>query len=558
MAPVRLSVGQVFRSLVQKGVTMRLHRIAILCLMLILGGAALTVPSLADPAQQGIVVVPPSSQIQATISVAKPIFVVGETIQIFFSVSQNAYVNVVDIDASGKCTLIFPNIFSNANFVNAGQHVLPDRPTYNFQVTPPAGTEYVQIIASLDPLDLRTLFGAGMNAPFPTLCSNPQTFAQQVQGAIQGIVAVGKVATAFTSFQVVTNQPGNQPPVAQLRVTPSNPFVGQTVQFDASGSFDPNGFIVRYDWDFNGNGVIDQTTTSPFTTFAYSAPGLYSPRVMVTDNLGAQATAQQQVNVQGGSPQPPIASFNFFPANPAVGQPVTFNSTSFDPNGNPIVQQQWDFGDGSSGFGQTVQHIYFSPGTFRVTLTVTDSVGASGQASQFLAVGVSGPPTGPTGFTVNAVDSLHFRISVQGDPNWFSDHLFKIILDTDGVFTGVQSQVSGNASAQGIVPTPNPVGSHLELNGAVRSGRIDFIIGISPNTTKIKFDLLLDVSGNGTPVRNRSFIFLGDQLRHAPSDPFVIILNGGSLVPFLNVQVCLVLIDQPGFSFNICFRFGDL
>jgi PKD repeat protein len=538
---------------------MNISRIVTLGLIALLGSLALAAPGFADPAQQGIIVVPPSNQIQAEIHVAKQSFQVGETIQIFFSVTQNAFVNIVDIDATGRCTLIFPNVFSNANFVQAGQHALPDRPTYNFVVTPPAGTEFVQVIASLDALDLRTLFNTGSNDPFPTLCTNPQTFAQQVQAAIQGIVAVGKVATAFVSFQVVGNQPSNRPPVPQLRVMPSTPFVGQTVQFDASGSFDPDGSIVRYDWDFNGDGIIDQTTTTPFTTFNYSTPGLVFPRVTVTDNQGAQASAQQQISVQGGPPnRPPVAGFNVFPPNPAVGQPVTFNSTSFDPDGNPIVQTQWNFGDGSTGFGQTVQHAYFAPGAFQVTLTVTDSLGASGQTSQLLTVGFPGPSVGQTGFTVNAVDNTHFRISVQGDPNWFSDHLFKIILDTDGIFTSVQQQTSGNASAQGIVPTPNPMGNHLELNGAVRSGRIDFTIGISPNTTKIKFDLRLDADGNGTPERNRNLIFLGDRLVHPPSDPFIITLSGNSLIPFTSIQVCLVLIDQPGFSFSICFRFGDL
>lgn len=556
--PSRSSVRPLFNHSVNKGVHMSIQRIVALSLIALLGSLALAAPGFADPAQQGIVVVPPSNQIQAEIHVAKQSFQVNETIQIFFSATQDAFVNVVDIDATGKCTLIFPNAFSNANFVSAGQHVLPDRPTYNFVVTPPAGTEYVQIIASLDPLDLRTLLGSGSNDPFPTLCTNPQTFAQQVQNAIQGIVAVGKVATAFTSFQVVTNQPGNLPPVAQLRVTPSTPFVGQTVQFDGSGSFDPDGAIVRYDWDFNGDGIVDQTTGSPFTAFNYSTPGLFFPRLTVTDNRGAQANTQQQVSVQGGpSNRPPVAGFNVFPPNPAIGQPVTFNSTSFDPDGDPIVQTQWDFGDGSSGFGQSVQHAYFMPGTFRVALTVSDSRGSSGQTSQFVTVGFPGPGLGQTGFSVNAIDNLHFRISVQGDQGWFSDHLFKIVLDTDGIFTSVQQQTSGSASAQGIVPTPS-LGNHLELNGVVRSGRIDFTIGVSPNTSKIKFDLRLDADGNGTPERNRSLVFLGDRLVHPPSDPFVIMLNGGSLIPFTSIQICLVLIDQPGFSFTICFRFGDL
>ena len=37
----------------------------------------------------------------------------------------------------------------------------------------------------------------------------------------------------------------------------------------------------------------------------------------------------------------------------------------------------WDFGDGNTGTGATASHTYNTPGTFDVTLTVTDSCGYS-------------------------------------------------------------------------------------------------------------------------------------------------------------------------------------
>ena len=59
------------------------------------------------------------------------------------------------------------------------------------------------------------------------------------------------------------------------------------MQFDGSGSSDPDGSIVAYDWDFgDGN---SGTGVSP--THSYAAAGLYTVSLTVTDNAGATDTA---------------------------------------------------------------------------------------------------------------------------------------------------------------------------------------------------------------------------------------------------------------------------
>jgi PKD repeat protein len=70
--------------------------------------------------------------------------------------------------------------------------------------------------------------------------------------------------------------------------------------------------------------------------------------------------------------QLPTASFTYSPENPVVNQTITFDaSSSYDPDGQ-IVSYEWDFGDGTNGTEEIVNHSYSSPGNYTVNLTVTD------------------------------------------------------------------------------------------------------------------------------------------------------------------------------------------
>ncbi len=74
---------------------------------------------------------------------------------------------------------------------------------------------------------------------------------------------------------------------------------------------------------------------------------------------------------------PPIASFTYSPANPVVGEEITFDaSDSEDPDGT-IEHYQWQWGDGSSGGSRTGTrtHTYSESGEYTVTLTVKDNDG---------------------------------------------------------------------------------------------------------------------------------------------------------------------------------------
>jgi PKD repeat protein len=71
---------------------------------------------------------------------------------------------------------------------------------------------------------------------------------------------------------------------------------------------------------------------------------------------------------------------------------ITFGSTgSRDPDGT-IASYAWNFGDGTTGTGAQVTKTFSTPGTYNVTLTVTDNRGGKGTATTTI-VATSNPAT---------------------------------------------------------------------------------------------------------------------------------------------------------------------
>jgi PKD repeat protein len=83
---------------------------------------------------------------------------------------------------------------------------------------------------------------------------------------------------------------GSQPPVASLQIEPPSGFVPYELSLDASASSDPDGTIVRYEWDLNNNGVFELETGSDATPPAQTIDdaGSHTIALKVTDNDGVQ------------------------------------------------------------------------------------------------------------------------------------------------------------------------------------------------------------------------------------------------------------------------------
>jgi PKD repeat protein len=165
---------------------------------------------------------------------------------------------------------------------------------------------------------------------------------------------------------------------------PAEGTVGVEVTFDGSESRPGSSPIARYVWGF-GDGA---TGIGAVATHVYTAPNTYQVTLTVTDeeeqsNIGGpvqilikDAGEAQPTAPPGQLPQPIM----IFPSEGRVGNGLTFDGSQSKPGGSPIASYMWDFGDGTTGSGAVVIHIFSTPGTYQVTLTLTgeDGLGSIG------------------------------------------------------------------------------------------------------------------------------------------------------------------------------------
>jgi PKD repeat protein len=162
-------------------------------------------------------------------------------------------------------------------------------------------------------------------------------------------------------------------PVASFTLNPDKGNPPLEVQFDASGSYDPDGQLVSYDWDFGDGG----TGTGVTASHTYSQQGNFTATLTVTDNESQSSSSSKEIVVG----TPPHAVISAGPTSGPSPLVVEFDaSASYDEDGY-IKSYHWNFGDGTQGSGVTTTHKYTNEGTRTATLTVTDDTGLTGSSS---------------------------------------------------------------------------------------------------------------------------------------------------------------------------------
>jgi PKD repeat protein len=173
-------------------------------------------------------------------------------------------------------------------------------------------------------------------------------------------------------------------PVAAIQHSPLEAIAREPILFNGTSSLDPDGQIVGFAWDFDGDGEID--STAPLVEYTFAEAGTYVVTLTAFDDEGKGGTATATIVVapptEGGpgtsrSFQPPVADFAYMPASPNAGDPILFNATFSTDFDGEIAGYAWDFdGDGTTDSTDAIaEYAFASPGRYPVSLTVTDDGG---------------------------------------------------------------------------------------------------------------------------------------------------------------------------------------
>jgi len=176
----------------------------------------------------------------------------------------------------------------------------------------------------------------------------------------------------------------------------------------------------------------------------YATAGSRSVAVTVTDKDGGAGSAAAAVTVAAANNAPTADPGG--PYTGSEGSPVTFNGAgSSDPDGDALTYA-WTFGDGTTGGGVAPTHTYIDNGTFVVTVTVTDTHGASSAPVSTTATIANVAPTVNAGANQTAAAGLPLTVNATFSDPGINDATFSYSIDW-GDGTGPTTGTKSTAAA---------------------------------------------------------------------------------------------------------------
>ncbi|MCK6684186.1 MAG: PKD domain-containing protein [Thermoanaerobaculia bacterium] len=221
--------------------------------------------------------------------------------------------------------------------------------------------------------------------------------------------------TAETTRQVaVTN---TAPLAADFSWSPEVPLINQPAQFTDRSTGQPTSWF----WSF-GDG---ETSTQPSPAHTYRSAGLFTVALTVKKGSSIETkTRDLYVRTTGAGGQPLVANYFWSPSSIVAGYDTQF--TDLSRSGIPLTSWSWDFGDGTRSSLQNPLHRFGAPGSYPVSLTISDGV-ATDTLSRTLRVFDVPKPTPTADFMVSPSSLLtgdeasFFDMSTGNPTGWTWD-----------------------------------------------------------------------------------------------------------------------------------------
>src|SRR2546425_42852 len=349
----------------------------------------------------------------------------------------------------------------------------------------------------------------------------------------------GHSVTSSATINVVADR-NTAPSINSLTSSPSSTWTTLPVELTGTVS-DPQGNALLWQWDFNNDGVIDKSYTTPLTSpgqtvvrteaYQYTTAGSAKAKLTITDQPPPGQTPKTTFTTVttsvAANTAPTLTALSSSPSSSIPGQDVTVSSTSNDANGDK-VSYTWDFGDGTTLSGQTGffggpisgTHAYTTTGTFEVVLSVND--GKGGTAGQGLLVTVSAGgllrvttnPAAPGKILVDGVPADDWGLTWVklapgthtvsfGGLNGLGTPADQTVTVTDGVTTTVQGNYAVNGYLR-VITNPAVV-STISVNGVPRDDW-GMWTALAPGTYTVHYGL---VAGYNPPADQTAVVTAG-------------------------------------------------
>ncbi len=154
--------------------------------------------------------------------------------------------------------------------------------TYSLQSSP----QPLTIITTRPLTSIPAFSGTTFTIPWPTVGLGAGAYILEANAS----TVLGETYLANNiSPPTTVNLTANQPPVAQFTISNTSPYAGETVTLDASASYDPDGTVFSYTWNF-GDGTPIATVNTSTTTHSYESAGPSTITLTVADNDGGTSS----------------------------------------------------------------------------------------------------------------------------------------------------------------------------------------------------------------------------------------------------------------------------
>ncbi len=140
---------------------------------------------------------------------------------------------------------------------------------------------------------------------------------------------------------------------------------GDIVTLDASKSYDADGNLLKYEWDFGDSTFANGITVNK----NYNTQGLYTVKLKVTDNSGLKCNSSYDTKIIKVVDAP--VAFAGEDIITCSGKETFFDAYKSTDTDGIVNSFSWDFGDGTVGGGEKTSHVYKNPGVYTVILTIT-------------------------------------------------------------------------------------------------------------------------------------------------------------------------------------------